>query len=97
MLTLTGLVGYFGDYIFSAADLGKPKPAPDIYLHVADQMRVRPDACLVIEDTPIGVSAAVAAGMTVYGYSALTPKKSLLSAGAYQTFDSMFDLATFIH
>jgi len=43
----------------------------------------------VIEDTPTGVSAGVAAGMTVYGYCGLTPARRLTEAGAHCTFDRM--------
>jgi beta-phosphoglucomutase-like phosphatase (HAD superfamily) len=46
----------------------------------------------VIEDTPTGVSAGVAAGMTVFGYCALTPKQRLIEAGAHYTFERMRDL-----
>ena len=45
--------------------------------------------CAVIEDTPTGVTAGVAAGMTVYGCRALTPRQRLIEAGAHHTFDNM--------
>jgi HAD superfamily hydrolase (TIGR01509 family) len=92
MLTLTGLIGYFDGKIFSAADMGKPKPAPDVYLQVASEFSIKSRVCLVIEDTPTGVRAGVAAGMKVFGYSALTPEKSLIEAGASQIFHSMTEL-----
>jgi beta-phosphoglucomutase-like phosphatase (HAD superfamily) len=45
--------------------------------------------CAVVEDSPAGVAAGVAAGMTVYGYCALMPEHRLQEAGAQFTFDSM--------
>jgi beta-phosphoglucomutase-like phosphatase (HAD superfamily) len=53
---------------------------------------VAPVACAVIEDTPTGVTAGVAAGMTVFGYSAHTPVQRLIEAGAHHTFDRMSNL-----
>jgi HAD superfamily hydrolase (TIGR01509 family) len=89
MLRLTQLDTFFGDRIYSAADLGKPKPAPDVYLHVAHQYGVLPAQCVVIEDTPVGAQAAVSAGMTVLGYAALTPEARLIEAGVSSVFKSM--------
>jgi HAD superfamily hydrolase (TIGR01509 family) len=92
MLGLTGLLAYFSGRIFSAADFGKPKPAPDIYLKIAAEFGVAPAACLVIEDTVTGVSAGVAAGMQVIGYSATTSEQALTAAGAVQVFKAMSDI-----
>jgi len=52
--------------------------------------------CAVIEDTPTGVRAGVAAGMTVFGYCALTPQQRLIAAGAHYTFERMHDLPDLI-
>jgi HAD superfamily hydrolase (TIGR01509 family) len=92
MLGLTGLLAYFSGRIFSAADFGKPKPAPDIYLKIAAEFGIAPAACLVIEDTVTGVSAGVAAGMQVIGYSATTSEQALTAAGAVQVFKAMSDI-----
>jgi HAD superfamily hydrolase (TIGR01509 family) len=92
MLGLTGLLAYFSGRIFSAADFGKPKPAPDIYLKIAAEFGIAPAACLVIEDTVTGVSAGVAAGMQVIGYSATTSEQALTAAGAVQVFKTMPDI-----
>ncbi|MEV7618213.1 HAD family hydrolase [Streptomyces sp. NPDC089799] len=68
-----GLSEWFEDRIvFSAEDVGKGKPAPDLFLHAAREMGVEPARCVVVEDSPLGVQAAVAAGMDVYGYTAMT-------------------------
>jgi len=68
-LQLTGLLQRFGENLFSATMVARGKPAPDLFLHAAQQMAVVPDCCLVIEDSPAGIEAARAAGMTVIGFS----------------------------
>jgi beta-phosphoglucomutase-like phosphatase (HAD superfamily) len=91
-LGATGLLPRFRDRIFSAADVARGKPAPDIFLYAASRCGVEPGGCAVIEDSPAGVVAGVAAGMTVYGYSAFTPEPRLLEAGAHHTFNNMAKL-----
>lgn len=68
--------------IFSAQDVGRGKPAPDLFLHAAQAMGVPPQECAVVEDSPLGVRAARAAGMDVYGYTAMTPADRLDQATA---------------
>lgn len=63
-----GIDHHFGDHVYSAAEIERGKPHPDIYLHAADRLAVRPERSLVIEDSPTGVAAGVAAGMTVVGF-----------------------------
>ncbi|MFI0092043.1 HAD family hydrolase [Streptomyces bobili] len=88
----TGLDRWFEDArIFSAQDVGKGKPAPDLFLHAAERMGVAPERCVVVEDSPLGVRAAVAAGMDVYGFTAMTPPAKL--AGASGLFADMGELA----
>ncbi|MFJ3903105.1 HAD family hydrolase [Streptomyces sp. NPDC090025] len=80
----TGLDAWFRDEIvFSAEDVGKGKPAPDLFLHAAARMGVPPERCVVVEDSPLGVQAAVAAGMDVYAFTAMTPKERLTGANGY--------------
>ncbi len=82
-LGLTGLRGFFPEErIFSAQDVGVGKPAPDLFLHAARTLGVDPARCLVVEDSVNGVLAARAAGMDVYGYTALTDPAKLTAAGA---------------
>ncbi|WP_156725325.1 HAD family hydrolase [Streptomyces apocyni] len=79
-----GLDEWFEDeWIFSAEDVGRGKPAPDLFLHAADQMGVPPEQCVVVEDSPLGIQAALAAGMAVYGYTAMVPSERLEGANAY--------------
>ena len=68
-LSLTGLLPYFEPHIFSATQVARGKPAPDLFLFSAQQMRVTAADCIVIEDSIPGVQAAVAAGMRVIGFS----------------------------
>ncbi|NEB09476.1 HAD family hydrolase [Streptomyces coelicoflavus] len=87
-----GLDRWFEDRrIFSSQDVGRGKPAPDLFLHAAGRMGVAPERCAVIEDSPLGVQAAVAAGMDVYGFTAMTPAAKL--AGATRLFGDMGELA----
>ncbi|MFD0435767.1 HAD family hydrolase [Streptomyces chartreusis] len=88
----TGLDRYFDEgRVFSSQDVGRGKPAPDLFLHAAERMEVAPTRCLVVEDSPLGVQAAVAAGMDVYGFTAMTPSAKL--AEATQLFSDMGELA----
>jgi HAD superfamily hydrolase (TIGR01509 family) len=91
-LGITGLLSRFAGRIFSVTQVAHGKPAPDIYLFAAAQLQSDPSRCLVIEDTPPGVKAGVAAGMTVFGYCAHTPVHKLVAAGAQLTFDDMHRL-----
>ena len=66
-LETAGLARFF-DHVFSAADVPNGKPAPDLFLHAAGRMGVEPRDCIVVEDSPAGVSAAKAAGMNAIGF-----------------------------
>ncbi|MGR6971944.1 HAD family hydrolase [Streptomyces cynarae] len=88
----TGLDRWFDDgRVFSSQDVGRGKPAPDLFLYAAERMGVAPQRCVVVEDSPLGVQAAVAAGMDVYGFTAMTPADRL--ADATRLFASMGELA----
>ncbi|MET9395124.1 HAD family hydrolase [Streptomyces sp. NPDC006624] len=87
----TGLDRWFDDgRIFSSQDVGRGKPAPDLFLYAAERMGVAPERCVVVEDSPLGVRAAVAAGMDVYGFTAMTPAGRL--SGATRLFSDMREL-----
>jgi HAD superfamily hydrolase (TIGR01509 family) len=68
-MRVTGLKEFFGDRLFSAYDLGSWKPDPDLFLHAAKEMGFKPEECIVIEDSPVGVQAAWAAKMKVIHYN----------------------------
>jgi HAD superfamily hydrolase (TIGR01509 family) len=95
-LAITDLLGKFQGRLFSVADVDHGKPSPDVYLYAARKLAVAPQRCAVIEDTPTGVIAGVAAGMKVFGYCALTPARRLAEAGAHRTFDHMSDLPSLL-
>jgi HAD superfamily hydrolase (TIGR01509 family) len=67
-LESAGLIRFFEPNLFSASDVSKGKPAPDLFLHVAGKLQVSPSSCIVVEDSAVGVAAGVAAGMTVIGF-----------------------------
>ncbi|WP_185035514.1 HAD family hydrolase [Streptomyces candidus] len=89
-LELASLTRYFEPQaIFSAADVPRGKPAPDLFLHAARSMGVPPERCAVIEDSAYGVRAARAAGMRAFGYcGGLTPASRLAGPGTV-VFDDM--------
>ncbi|MER6999921.1 HAD family hydrolase [Streptomyces sp. NPDC000410] len=82
----TGLDRWFRDEnIFSAQDVGRGKPAPDLFLYAAERMGAVPERCVVVEDSRLGVAAARAAGMDVYGFTAMTAAGELAGAKGYFT------------
>jgi HAD superfamily hydrolase (TIGR01509 family) len=100
-LNHVGLYDRFAPHIFSAVQVRNGKPAPDLFLFAAEQMRASPERCLVIEDSVAGVTGALAAGMMVFGYhggSHCRPDTAdtLRAAGATVTFDDMRQLPVLI-
>jgi HAD superfamily hydrolase (TIGR01509 family) len=95
-LRITGLSDLFDD-IFSSTQVPRGKPAPDLFLHAASNMKARPEDCLVIEDSVAGVQAALAAGMRVIGFiggghCGPDHAEKLRQAGAPLVIDRMADL-----
>ena len=90
-LGLTGLLPRFENRLFSAAEVRRGKPAPDLFLYAADRMRARAGRCVVVEDSPRGVRAGVAAGMTVLGYAERSAPSELEAEGA-RSFERMSEL-----
>jgi HAD superfamily hydrolase (TIGR01509 family) len=90
-LGLTGLWERFEGRIFSAVEVARAKPFPDLFLHAAARMGATTRACVVVEDSPRGVEAGVAAGMRVLGYAGRTDARALASAGA-EVFTDMREL-----
>jgi HAD superfamily hydrolase (TIGR01509 family) len=95
-LKITKLTDYFGEAIFSGMEVPRPKPEPDVFLAAAKAFDISPDRCVVIEDSVPGVTAAVRAGMKVYGHAALTSDSSLRKAGAVP-FGNMMELRTILN
>ena len=71
---------------------GRPKPAPDIFLAAAASAHTDPAKCIVLEDSALGVTGAVAAGMTCYGFAPHSDGKKLLAAGATAVIHHLNDL-----
>ncbi len=86
-LECTDLLRFFEPNVFSASHVPAGKPAPDLFLHAAGCTGKNPADCIVVEDSPAGVAAAVAAGMTAIGFvggghAALNLGSYLKAAGA---------------
>lgn len=91
-LAITGLIDLFDPHVFSASQVARGKPHPDVFLFAAAEMGVQPQDCLVIEDSVPGVLAARAAGMRVAGFTGVSHDKSrsasrLMEAGALAIID----------
>ena len=100
-LTCAGLYDQFVPHIFSAVQVKRGKPAPDLFLFAAQQMGAAPERCVVVEDSVPGVTGARVAGMTVLGFhggSHCTPAHAamLKNAGAAATFDDMRQLPALV-
>lgn len=91
-LGLTGLYSHFEGRIFSATDVERGKPAPDLFLHAARSMGVEPDACAVVEDSAPGAAAGRAAGMHVFAFSGSVTSAEKLQGPQTVVFDKMVDL-----
>ncbi len=89
----TGLLDRFDGKRFSAVDVGKPKPAPDLFLHAAHSLGFDPARTIVVEDSPLGVQGATAAGMTVIGYAEIVSAERLRAAGAVVTVQRLAEVA----
>jgi len=87
-LEAAGLPGF--GVVASGADLGRPKPHPDVYLEACRQLGVAPGDAVAFEDSPIGVRSAVDAGLTVVG----VPEDGvdLAAAGAHVVLASLEDV-----
>jgi HAD superfamily hydrolase (TIGR01509 family) len=99
-LRVTGLNDLF-NHLFSSVQVPRGKPAPDLFLHAADQMGFAPADCLVIEDSIAGVQAARAAGMKVIGFTGgghCNPEheEKLRQAGASVVIERMNELSEII-
>jgi len=93
----TGLYDRLAPNIFSASQVKNGKPAPDLFLFAANEMGVRPERCVVIEDSLAGIAGARAAGMTVFGFCGGSHcgdghAETLRQAGADLTFADMHQL-----
>jgi HAD superfamily hydrolase (TIGR01509 family) len=93
-LEVSGLAPLFGEHVFSAAQVAHGKPAPDLFLFAARTIGAQPQRCIVIEDSPLGVEAGRAAGMSVIGFAGASHAteelaRRLADAGACQVIRAM--------
>ncbi len=100
-LALTGLLRFFDPHVFSATQVASGKPAPDLFRLAARRLGAHPASCIVVEDSVIGVAAAVAAGMPVLGFCGGSHcsdghADQLVAAGCSQVFAEMADLADYL-
>lgn len=94
-LEILGLADFFGDDVFTASQVSRGKPAPDLFLFAAERMGVPPTGCLVVEDSQPGLRAAAAAGMRHLHYSG---GSHLLGRSAWpQTTESFDNWNDFTH
>lgn len=95
-LNLTQLIHHFEEgHLFSAYEIQRWKPDPTLYVHAAREMGFAREDCVVIEDSHHGVEAAIAAGITVFGYAGRTPKAKLERPGV-ATFEDMRQLPSLL-
>jgi len=100
-LTVARLLPLFDPHVFSASQVARGKPAPDVFLFAARQLATAPEECIVVEDSTTGVEAAIAAGMRVLGFCGGSHCPSdhadrLVAAGCSRVFARMSDLGAFL-
>ena len=86
-----GLIRRFRGHLYSGQALGRPKPAPDLYLHAAGRLGVPTGGCVVVEDSAAGARAARLAGMRCFGYAPKGGHPALAAEGAI-LFNDMAEL-----
>ncbi len=84
LILSAGGIAHFFDAVVDGSQVQRGKPAPDVFLIGARRMEVDPQACAVIEDAPVGIRAAVAAGMRAVGVATTHPESDLREAGAVE-------------
>lgn len=80
-----GIARFFSATV-DGSQVRRGKPAPDVFLTCSARLEVAPSGCAVIEDAPVGIRAAVAAGMLAVGVATTHPEAELREAGAAHVF-----------
>ena len=93
-LAVSGLSGFFENCIFSSYEVGSWKPDPGLFLYAASAMGFPPNQCAVVEDSPAGIEAALAAGMTAFHYQ---PDARATVADGVISFSEMSSLRDLLH
>jgi HAD superfamily hydrolase (TIGR01509 family) len=91
----TALAELIGDRVYTASMVTRGKPAPDLFLHAAEQMGVAPGMCVVVEDSAAGVQGAMEAQMRVLGFAPKGDVLGLSDLGA-EVFPSMADVPSLL-
>jgi HAD superfamily hydrolase (TIGR01509 family) len=93
-LKTVGLDGLFGDNVFSAYQIHKFKPDPALFLHAAATLGFKPEECVVIEDSDVGVKAAIDGGFDVFGFANPRSESLLKKEGAklFYHMNELYDL-----
>lgn len=89
-LAASGLLPYFS-VVVTSSDVAQPKPAPDIYQLAAQRLGIAPQRCLALEDSPVGIRAALAAGMTAIQVPDLVQPDAALRALGHRIVASLHD------
>ena len=92
----TGLLARSEGRRFSGVEVPRPKPAPDLFLHAAATLGFDPARTIVVEDSPLGVTGAAAAGMTVIGFAEIVAPERLLAAGATVTVTHLNEVGAYV-
>ncbi|WP_252733821.1 HAD family hydrolase [Paracoccus marinaquae] len=87
-LDLLDLARRFGPHVFTASQVARGKPAPDLFLFAAARMGVAPARTVVVEDSPPGIAAAEAAGMAVLHYRGGAHLKGTAAPASVRSFDN---------
>ncbi len=97
-LGATALLDRFQGRVFSRTEVPRPKPAPDLFLHAARVMNAAPDACLVVEDSPLGIEAARLATMLPLGFAGTrtADADALAAAGAEGVIERIGDVLNWL-
>jgi HAD superfamily hydrolase (TIGR01509 family) len=96
-LEVTGLDRFFSNRCSTSSEVKNGKPAPDLFLLAAERMGVKPENCLVIEDSLMGIEAAQAAGMQVWQFVGGSHMQHTDVAMFSQTVPPIADMAALRH
>ena len=95
-LGITGLWPRLAGKLTSATEVAHGKPAPDVFLLAAERLRMAPQECVVVEDSLLGIEAALAAGMRVIGFAAMIEIDAMRAAGATWVAPTMADVLSLL-
>ena len=87
-----GELGTFFEAVVTGFDVKKGKPAPDCFLLAAERAGLKPEHCVVVEDAPVGIQAANAAGMPAIGFIGTHPAERLTDASAARVVERLAEI-----